>query len=99
MGFLPADDPEIIVYVAVDNAKGITQYGGTIAAPIAREVLLASIDALGIEKREGGDELEYNYNDKKYYEVPNVIDMNVKDAVKEHYGIDLRVEQEFVNWE
>lgn len=23
----------------------------------------------------------------------------VKDAVKEHYGIDLRVEQEFVNWE
>ena len=23
----------------------------------------------------------------------------VKDAVKEHYGIDLKVEQEFVNWE
>ena len=35
MGFMPANDPEIIVYVAVDNAKGITQYGGTIAAPIA----------------------------------------------------------------
>ena len=83
MGFLPADDPEIIVYVAVDNAKGITQYGGTIAAPIAREVLLASIDALEIDKREGGDELEYNYNDKKYYEVPNVVGMSVKDAVKE----------------
>ena len=25
--------------------------------------------------------------------------MFVKDAVKEHYGIELRVEQEFVNWE
>ena len=23
----------------------------------------------------------------------------VKDAVKEHYGIDLKIEQEFVNWE
>ena len=25
--------------------------------------------------------------------------MFVKDAIKEHYGIDLKVEQEFVNWE
>lgn len=83
MGFLPADDPEVIAYVAIDNAKGITQYGGTIAAPIVKEVLLSSIDALGIEKREGGDEKEYNYNDKKYYTVPNVIGLNVKDAVKE----------------
>ena len=24
MGFLPADNPEVIVYIAVDNAKGIT---------------------------------------------------------------------------
>lgn len=83
MGFLPADDPEVIAYVAIDNAKGITQYGGTIAAPIVKEVLLSSIDALDIKKREGGDEKEYNYNDKKYYTVPNVIGLNVKDAVKE----------------
>ena len=40
MGFLPADDPKVIVYVAVDNAKGVTQYGGTIAAPIARNILI-----------------------------------------------------------
>ena len=43
IGFLPADDPEIIVYVAVDNAKGVTQYGGTIAAPIAKNVLTLSL--------------------------------------------------------
>ena len=32
IGFLPADDPQIIVYVAIDNPKGITAYGGTVHA-------------------------------------------------------------------
>ena len=32
IGFLPADKPEIVIYVAVDNAKGVTQYGGTVHA-------------------------------------------------------------------
>ena len=32
IGFLPADDPKIVIYIAVDNAKGITQYGGTVHA-------------------------------------------------------------------
>lgn len=82
IGFLPADDPEIIVYIAIDNAKGVTQYGGTIAAPIAKQVLLDAITALGIQKRSDGMEKEYNYNDKKYIEVPNVVGMNVEDAIK-----------------
>lgn len=32
IGFLPANDPKIIVYVAIDNPKGITAYGGTVHA-------------------------------------------------------------------
>lgn len=32
IGFLPANDPKIIVYVAIDNPKGITAYGGTVVA-------------------------------------------------------------------
>lgn len=32
IGFLPADDPKIVIYIAVDNAKGVTQYGGTVHA-------------------------------------------------------------------
>ena len=83
IGFLPADDPEVVVYIAIDNAKGVTQYGGTVAAPIARQVLLDSIDALNIKKREGASDKKYNYNDKKYIEVPNVEGMSVEDAMKE----------------
>ncbi len=83
IGFLPADDPQVVVYIAIDNAKGITQYGGTVAAPIAKNVLLSAIDILGIEKRENEIEREYNYFDKQYAIVPNVVGMSVKDAIKE----------------
>ena len=82
IGFMPANDPQVVVYVAVDNAKGVTQYGGTIAAPIVRTILLDAIDILKIEKPEGACEKNYNYNDKKYIDIPNVVGMNVKDASK-----------------
>jgi len=83
IGFLPADDPQVVVYIAVDNAKGITQYGGTVAAPIAKNVLESAIDILGIEKRSDAIEREYLFTDKQYAEVPNVVGMSVKDAIKE----------------
>lgn len=82
IGFLPADDPEVIVYVAVDNAKGITQYGGTIAAPIAKSVLQSAIDILDIKRRDNAIEREYMYLDKQYYEIPNVVGMSVSEATK-----------------
>ena len=81
MGFLPADDPKVVVYVAIDNAKGVTQYGGTIAAPIAKNVLNAAISALEIEERYDGMTKEYNYGDKRYYTLPNVVGMDTKEAV------------------
>lgn len=83
IGFLPADNPEAIVYVAIDNPKGITQYGGTVAAPIAKTIMQDVITALDIKKRDDGTEMRYNWYDKKYYTVPNVIDMAKEDAKKE----------------
>ena len=50
MAFAPADDPSIVVYVAVDYPKGVVQYGGTVAAPIARSILEDSFSALDIKK-------------------------------------------------
>lgn len=37
LGFAPADNPEVLVLVIINNPKGI-YYGGTIAAPVAREI-------------------------------------------------------------
>jgi len=80
IGFLPSDNPEVVVYIAIDNAKGVTQYGGTVAAPIAKAVMEACISALNIEEREGMMK-EYNYGDKRYSKVSDVMGMNVKEAL------------------
>ena len=65
IGFLPADNPEIVVYVAIDNPKGVVQYGGTVSAPVAKAVMLDAINSLNIEKRKDGMEKEYQWFDKK----------------------------------
>ncbi len=80
IGFLPANDPEVVVYIALDNAKGVTQYGGTVAAPIARSVLLEAIDILNIKKPVSASEKKYNYNDKKYIVVNDVTNMSRSEA-------------------
>jgi stage V sporulation protein D (sporulation-specific penicillin-binding protein) len=82
IGFLPADDPEIIVYVAVDNAKGVSQYGGTVAAPIARNILFDSIGILNIDKRKDAGEKNYKVGEKHYRVIPDVIGMDVSEARK-----------------
>ncbi len=82
IGFLPADDPEVIVYVAVDNPKGVTQYGGTVSAPIARNIMLSAIETLGIKEKEGGMLKEYSYLDVKYLVVPDVVGMSKEEATK-----------------
>lgn len=82
IGFLPADDPQIVVYVAINNPKRVIQYGGVVSAPVAKSVLLDSIDALNIEKRKIDTEKKYNWDDKKYYTVENVIGKTAKEASK-----------------
>ncbi len=80
IGFLPANDPKVVVYVAIDHPKGITQYGGTVSAPIAKAILEDAIAALKIEKQEGGLDKEYQWYDTKFYTVPDVTNMSLKDA-------------------
>jgi len=83
IGFLPADNPEVIVYVAIDNPKGITQYGGTVAAPIAKDILTDAISALDIEPSSKVIEKEYQWYDTKYYTVPNVVGKTLKEVKNE----------------
>ena len=37
IGFMPSNNPEVIVYIAIDNAKGVTQYGGTVHALLSEK--------------------------------------------------------------
>lgn len=49
MGFAPANDPKIIAIVLIDEPTG-TYYGGTIAAPVIKELLANVLPYLGVEE-------------------------------------------------
>lgn len=49
LGFAPADDPQIIGLILIDEPVG-TYYGGTIAAPVMKEVFENVLPYLNIEK-------------------------------------------------
>lgn len=83
IGFLPADNPQAVVYVAIDNPKGITQYGGTVSAPIAKNIMFDIIEKLNLEPSDYTLEKTYNWYDTKYAKVPNVINLELSEAKKQ----------------
>ena len=89
IGFTPANDPEIVVYVAIDNPKGITQYGGTVAAPIAKNILKSAIDIFKIKPDKEGMTREYTWIDTKYVLLPDVVGMNIGDAKEKLKGFKI----------
>ena len=50
LGFSPADDPQVLALVIINNPQGI-YYGGTIAAPVVKEIFSNILPYLGIEKQ------------------------------------------------
>lgn len=89
IGFMPADDPEIVVYVAIDHPVGVIQYGGTVAAPIAKSILEAAIPALGIKSSTEGMAKEYNWMDVKYHQIPDVAGKSLDEAKEIMRGYSL----------
>lgn len=49
IGFAPADNPVVMAAVLIDEPEG-TYYGGTIAAPVVRDIFLNILPYLGIDK-------------------------------------------------
>lgn len=82
IGFAPADNPKVVLYVAVDNPKGVTQYGGVVSAPIAGSIFKDLIKIMNIKESKKGIEKEYNWNDVKYIKVPDVTGKTKDEAIK-----------------
>lgn len=97
IGFMPADDPKIVVYVAIDHPQGVTQYGGVVAAPIAKSVLETAISVLDIEPSSEGMEKEYNWLDTKYVKLPEVTGLTVEEAKKTLKGFSIEYSGEGEN--
>ena len=80
MGFIPADKPEYVVYVAIDHPLGITQYGGTVSAPIAKNIMKNIISIKNIQPSKEVTPREYTWLDTKYVKAPDVLGKSKKEA-------------------
>lgn len=90
IGFAPADDPEIVVYVAIDNPKTPVQFGGVVTAPIVGTIIGDSLRALGIEPRADEMDKEYLWPEQPKVNVPDLIGLKKSELAE--YMIDLSIE-------
>lgn len=82
MSVIPSNNPEAVLYIAIDNPKHTALLSSYTTTPIARRILLDIIDALNIQKQDNQIIKDYTWEDKIYYDVPNVEGWEVKDAKK-----------------
>ena len=75
----PMDDPEIVLYVAIDNPRTPVQYGGVVAAPIAKAVLEEALPALGVQRRTEQIEKLYAWHEAVPVEVFDYMGMRRED--------------------
>ena len=86
IGFAPADNPQIVVYVAVDNPKGTVQFGGTVAAPIVGNIIEDSMRVLKVTPRKNQIEKETTWLDTPLVEVPNLIGLERKEIANQFFN-------------
>ena len=72
VGFAPANDPEIVCLMMLDEPQIGDRYGGSLAAPLTGELIDEILDYLGIEKQYSSDEVP-----EVTIEVPDVRDDDV----------------------
>lgn len=51
VGIVPSNDPEAVLYIAIDNPKNTALLSSYTTTPIARRILLDIIDALDIKNK------------------------------------------------
>ncbi len=89
--FAPADDPEVIMLVMVDDPTGEKYYGSQVAAPICVDVLSEVLPYMGFFPEYTTEELE-----KLKVSVPNVEYSSLSSATKtlEDLGLNVSVQGE-----
>lgn len=79
LAFAPAEDPQVIALVLIDEPKGV-YYGGQVAGPVMKEVLENALPYLGVEPEYSEKELELPETRK--IEIPDLISLDTATAKK-----------------
>ncbi|RHW36502.1 stage V sporulation protein D [Neobacillus notoginsengisoli] len=90
IGFAPADKPQLVVYVAVDNPKGTVQFGGVVSAPIVGNIMKDSLIALGVKPRHEQIEKKKTWTDVPMIAMPELEGLTKKEISEQM--INLRIE-------
>ncbi len=89
IAFAPADDPKVACLVILDQPEiGMPYYGGTIAAPVVKNIMDETLNYLGVEPK-------YSESEKEYIdiEVPDLSGKTVTEArqILNQLGFNIRV--------
>lgn len=90
IGFAPADNPQLVVYVAVDNPKGTVQFGGQVTAPIVGSIMKDSLRAMGVQPRNNQLEKKKTFLDTPLIKVPDLVGLT-KDELTEQL-VNLKID-------
>lgn len=97
MAFAPAENPQIMALVLIDEPKGV-YYGGTVAGPVMQDLMKNSLPYIGIEPVYS--EKEAQEAAKEQATMPEVIGMSYQEAKntiqKEGLSVSVRGEGETV---
>lgn len=98
IGFAPADDPEIIVYVAIDNPKNTIQFGGLVTGPIVGTIIEDSLRNLNIPQRENEISKEYMWPEEPKEMVPDLVGLNKSEIVNDYsvFSVEVHGEGEYI---
>lgn len=80
LGIAPMDDPKVVVLVILDEPGVYPYFGGTVAAPVVREIIKDSLMHLGVQPELTEDEIADNAKTK--VEVPEIRNLSYEDAIK-----------------
>lgn len=91
VGFAPANDPEIVVYVAIDNPKNTIQFGGKVVAPIVGTILEDSLRSMGVEPQKDGLEKSYSWPEEPPAETPDFVGMKKRELTEYYTTLNLEL--------
>ncbi|CAM4344822.1 penicillin-binding transpeptidase domain-containing protein [Saccharibacillus endophyticus] len=86
IGYAPADDPKVAIFVMLDEPEDPNASGGRIAAPIAKEILSQTLEYMGVAKKFSDTEIQSQSENAETGETllkvtaPNLLKMKLEDA-------------------
>ena len=81
IGFAPADDPEYIVLMTVDEPKGGLYYGSMVAAPYVKDIFANIFEYIGLKPQ--------TKEPVKSFAMPNLVGLNYSQAKAKLYNLKL----------